>query len=189
MTKPAPTDGDIRYHLHMHPVSGLWQVVELSAEAVSQARGVDTGFLFSAREKAEAALAKALHVQVPTLLRQLTKLDNPELRQVIDNFARERGFTVPLGNAQNRNLFNAGLTAPDPAAENQEIGVCVFTRDGELVADLLIGVADEGQELRVLTTTDANGMGDKNVEIYPLRAAAQAVEVDFHNAQLAKDRG
>lgn len=189
MTKPAPKKGENCYHLCTHPVSGLWQVVELSTEAASRVRGADAGFLFSTREKAEAALAKVLRVQVPTVLRQLAQLDNPELHQAIDDFARERGFTVPLGNAQNRNLFNVGLTAPDPAAENQEIAVCVFSREGELVADLVIGVADEAQELRLLTTTDANGMGDKNVEIYPLRPAAQAVEVDIHNAQLAQDRG
>lgn len=90
----------------------------------------------------------------------------------------------PLATASGTSSFIAEVGHPVPNYEYQEVSVAIFDGYGEMVADVLIGLHDETIEPRISLTTDANGMGDKNVVVYPLRPATEAVEVDQHNSQI-----
>ena len=76
------------------------------------------------------------------------------------------------GNA--RGIIIQACASGDPSAF-QEMAVSLHTPDGACVADILIGLSPNG-EVRVLTSVNGNGEGDKHVAVFPERPADKAVE-------------
>lgn len=64
----------------------------------------------------------------------------------------------------------------DPG-QYDEMSVQVIDENGDSKADVLVGLTCEG-EPRIAITTDGDGIGDKNIFVYPLRAAQDSVEIE-----------
>ena len=65
--------------------------------------------------------------------------------------------------------------AGDPGVY-QEIAVSVLSPGGECLADIVIGLGQDGKP-RVLCTSGGAGDGEKAVAVFPLRAKHEAVEI------------
>lgn len=64
----------------------------------------------------------------------------------------------------------------DPG-QYDEISVQVLDENDDSKADVLIGLTGD-MEPRIAITTDGDGLGDKNIFVYPLRPAQESVEIE-----------
>lgn len=71
----------------------------------------------------------------------------------------------------------------------EEVRVSVFDKAKDCVADVLVTLDQEGNEPRVLITSGGDGDGDKNIAVFPMRPASDAVEVDLRNCDAQRQKG
>lgn len=93
--------------------------------------------------------------------------------------------TVTLSDAGKANGMVARVFGPTESSYG-ELSVSVHDAQGNCCADVIVGL-DPQMNLRVGITSNADGMGDKNIVVHPLEPARFAVSVDTHNCEAVSE--
>jgi len=157
----------------------------MSSQTSAGAQRLNHAILHNGIDKAIAALEHAgFPSTVVTTLEQAMRVTVNS--DGINDHQGPPALQVALSQANQSNGTIAQVRqGGDP--DYQEIIVSAFNKEGQCIADVVIGL-DPEMELRVATTSDGFGDGDKNIVVFPLRPAEQGVEVDLHNCQQSRQR-
>lgn len=116
----------------------------------------------------EEALGVAVERRQQTILAQAVTLEGGKIPR----------FTLKHGGKSFGYVAEAARTGDDGIYDEVRIGVFKSDAPNVCVADVLVGLTEDG-EIRFLATTDGEGDGDARVAIYPQRRHDQAVDRNF----------
>lgn len=140
--------------------------------------------------KSEEGRGDSLRATLEMLLEHRSRLQthvdavNGEIEKIAHELGVPEKAGYPLRNdAAGDAKYTLKFTAPDSKSEYQEGYLSIWNDKNECVAEMVAGLEDGTNEPRFAMTTGANGDGDKDVTVYPLRQASDAVDIDLHNAQ------
>lgn len=94
---------------------------------------------------------------------------------VIENAPCIPRFTI-LSNGVNPHGYTTEATHIGETGLYDEVRVDVFNAENVCVSDIIIGISLEG-EPRILLTTDGQGDDDFALQVFPLRAVTDAIEI------------